>query len=148
MMPQDIRLLLVDDEVDFLEAMAPGLARRGFRISIARTGQAALDLLAREPVDVVVLDVKMPGKDGVETFREIKRIAPGLPVILLTGHGSIPQAFQTSREGVADYLAKPCDVQRLTDVVRQVVAASGARRAREDEGGQALADQILSQRPD
>ena len=118
----DIRLLLVDDEVDFLDAMRPGLERRGFQVSVAQNGHAALELLTKEAIDAVVLDVKMPGIDGVETFHEIKRIAPGVPVILLTGHGSIGQAFATSREGVADYLAKPCDVETLARVIRQAVA--------------------------
>jgi len=120
--PHELRLLLVDDEVEFLAAMTPGLIRRGFEVRVAENGHAALDLLRTETVDVVVLDVKMPGIDGVETFHEIKRVAPGLPVILLTGHGSIPQAFETSRDGVANYLAKPCEVQRLADAARQAVA--------------------------
>lgn len=124
-----IRLLLVDDEVEFLEAMKPGLARRGFVVSVADSGPAALELLRAETVDAVVLDVKMPGMDGVETFREITRIAPGVPVILLTGHASIPQAFETSRDGVANYLAKPCDVDALAAAVREALAESQTARA-------------------
>jgi len=124
--PSDIRLLLVDDEVEFLEAVRPGLSRRGFHVSLAESGHAALQHLTSEDFDVVVLDVKMPGIDGVDTFREIKRLAPSVPVILLTGHGSIQQAFETSREGVYDYLAKPCDVDRLATVVRQAVADRAA----------------------
>jgi len=120
--PGDIRLLLVDDEAEFLEAVRPGLARRGFHVTTAESGQAALQHLRSEEFHVVVLDVKMPGIDGVDTFREIKRIAPSLPVIMLTGHGSIQQAFDTSREGVYDYLAKPCDVDRLATIARQAVA--------------------------
>jgi len=123
-MPHEIRLLLVDDEVDFLEAMTPGLVRRGFRVSVAEDGYAALRLLSAETVDVVVLDVKMPGIDGVETFRQIKRVAPTVPVILLTGHASIPQAFETSRDGVANYLAKPCDAEALAGAVRQAMAGA------------------------
>lgn len=120
----EIRLLLVDDEVEFLEAMKPGLVRRGFRVSVAQDGLAVLQLLRSETVDVIVLDVKMPGLDGVETFREIKRVAPGLPVILLTGHASIPQAFETSRDGIANYLAKPCDVETLAEAARQALIDS------------------------
>jgi DNA-binding NtrC family response regulator len=120
--PHNLRLLLVDDEAEFLEAMKPGLARRGFEVRVADSGRAALALLETETVDAVVLDVKMPGIDGVETFGEIRRRVPGLPVILLTGHGSIPQAFETARAGVDDYVAKPCDVETLAGVVRRVVA--------------------------
>jgi two-component system response regulator HydG len=115
------RVLLVDDEVEFLRAIEPGLARRGFHVTSAESGQAALQLLSSETFDVIVLDVKMPGLDGVDTFREIKRTAPTLPVILLTGHGNIEQAFETSREGVYEYLRKPCDVARLANVARLAV---------------------------
>jgi len=133
-----IRLLLVDDEVDFLEAMTPALTRRGFRVRAAADGPAALQVLWTEPVDVVVLDVKMPGMNGVEVFHEIRRVAPGLPVILLTGHGSIPQAFETSRDGVADYLTKPCDADHLAEVVRRVLVARSAG----DEHPAPIADHI------
>lgn len=127
--PGDIRLLLVDDEAEFLEAIRPGLARRGFHVTTAESGQAALQQLRSEEFHVVVLDVKMPGIDGVDTFREIRRIAPSLPVIMLTGHGSIQQAFETSREGVYDYLAKPCDVERLATIARQAVADRAESKA-------------------
>jgi DNA-binding NtrC family response regulator len=122
---KSIRLLLVDDEVEFLEAMKPGLTRRGFAVRTAADGHAALHVARTEPVDAVVLDVKMPGIDGVDTFRALKGLIPGVPVLMLTGHGSIPQAFETSREGVADYLAKPCDVDALADAVRRALAARG-----------------------
>jgi len=114
-----VRLLLVDDERDFLHAVEPGLVRRGFDVTLAETGMRALDILSREEFDVVILDVKMPGLDGVDTFREVKRMAPDLPVVLLTGHGNIQQAFETSREGVHEYLTKPCDVEEIARVVRE-----------------------------
>jgi two-component system response regulator HydG len=120
----EIRVLMVDDEREFLQAVEPGLARRGFKVATAESGRRALELLLAEGFDVVVLDVKMPGIDGVDTFREIKRIAPGLPVILLTGHGNIQQAFDTSREGVHEYLTKPCEVERLAQTLREAVARS------------------------
>ena len=113
-----IRLLLVDDERDFLHAVEPGLVRRGFDVTLAETGMKALDILSQREFDVVILDVKMPGLDGVDTFREIKRMAPDLPVVLLTGHGNIQQAFETSREGVYEYLTKPCDGEEIARVVR------------------------------
>lgn len=124
-----IRLLMVDDERDFLHAVEPGLIRRGFEVTLAETGMRALDLLAQAEFDVVILDVKMPGLDGVDTFREIKRIAPGLPVVLLTGHGNVQQAFETSREGVHEYLTKPCDVEEIARVVRE--AAEKGRKKQE-----------------
>jgi len=123
----DIRLLMVDDEREFLEAVAPALSRRGFDVTLAEDGKVALELLSARTFDVVVLDVKMPGIDGVEVFRHIKRGIPELPVVLLTGHGTIAQAFDTSREGVQDYLAKPCDVETLAKALRDAVEKAARR---------------------
>jgi two-component system, NtrC family, response regulator HydG len=134
----NIRLLMVDDERDFLQAVEPGMARRGFDVSLAESGIRALELLEQQTFDVVVLDVKMPGIDGVDTFREISRRYPGLPVILLTGHGDISQAFETSREGVHEYLTKPCDVERLAEVVREA-----ASRGRPREEAQPLPSEVI-----
>jgi len=128
---EEIRVLLVDDEREFLEAVAPGLGRRGFEVSMADSGTAALELLANQTFDVIVLDVKMPGINGVDTFREIKRSVPDLPVILLTGHGNVEQAFETSREGVFEYLTKPCDVEELAKVARRATEVSPTQGARD-----------------
>ena len=114
------------------------MARRGFDVSLAESGIRALELLEQQTFDVVVLDVKMPGIDGVDTFREISRRYPGLPVILLTGHGDISQAFETSREGVHEYLTKPCDVERLAEVVREA-----ASRGRPREEAQPLPSEVI-----
>jgi two-component system, NtrC family, response regulator HydG len=113
-----IRLLMVDDERDFLQAVEPGLARRGFDVTLAESGMRALQLAAEGVFDVVVLDVKMPGIDGVDTFRELQKRHPDLPVILLTGQGDLTQAYETAREGVFEYLTKPCDVEKLAHSIR------------------------------
>lgn len=117
-----VKLLFVDDERDFLQAVAPGLERRGFAVTRAENGAQALELLESGSFDVVVLDVKMPGLDGVSVFRRIRTLAPTLPVVMLTGHGTLHQAFETSREGVFDYLMKPCDVDRLAEVAHRAAA--------------------------
>lgn len=130
---EGIRLLLVDDELEFLHALEPGLSRRGFEVTMAESGSTALELLSNRVFDVIVLDVKMPGINGVDTFREIKRSAPDLPVILLTGHGNVEQAFETSREGVFEYLTKPCEVERLARVARQAAEAATVKSAEDAE---------------
>lgn len=111
--PATIRLLLVDDEEDFRIAACKALARRGFTVSSAADAIAALAVVDSEPIDVVVLDVKMPGMDGVQLFHELSERWPTLPVIMLTGHATVGQAFDCSRDGVFDYLAKPCDFDDL-----------------------------------
>jgi len=116
-----IRVLLVDDEVEFLQAVTPPLVRRGFVLTLAEDGAAALQLLTRRSYDAVVLDVKMPGISGVDLFYKIRSLCPELPVVLLTGHATVQDAFQTSRDGVFEYLTKPCEVDHLVQVLRAAV---------------------------
>jgi DNA-binding NtrC family response regulator len=124
-----IRVLLVDDEEEFLASVTKPLGRRGFEVTTAPDGSKALELIGARKFDVVVLDVKMPGMSGDQVFREVKKLRPGLPVIMLTGHGTIQQAFQTSKEGVFEYLAKPCDVEALTEVLRRATQDIRSRGA-------------------
>ena len=116
------RLLLVDDEEDFLRSSARALNRRGIDVQTARDGPTALSLVAEGEFDVVVLDLKMPGMDGEEVFDRLREVKPDLPVIMLTGHGSIPHAFKTSKKGIADYIAKPCDIDELAERVHKAAA--------------------------
>ncbi len=116
-----IRLLLVDDEVEFLTSTARALSRRGFDVRIAQNGTSALKILEDETFDVVVLDVKMPDISGDQLFREAKERWPNIPIIMLTGHGTVQQAFETSREGVFDYLTKPCDIDKLAEIACKAV---------------------------
>ncbi len=127
-----IRLLLVDDEEEFLTASSRALDRRGFEVDVAPNGVTALEMVGKSEFDVVVLDVKMPDIDGTEIFRQIHETQPDLPVILLTGHGSIDDAFQTSKNGVADYLTKPIDMDELATRIHEVVGK--ARRQVETDG--------------
>ncbi len=131
-MPQSdrrIRMLLVDDEPDFLQATEKALARRGFDLRSAPDGRAALKLLSEEPFDVVVLDVKMPGLDGLAVLKEVRRRLPGLPAIILTGQGSARQAVETFQEGGYDYLTKPCDIEKLAEIARAAVASAEAAQS-------------------
>lgn len=117
-----IRVLLVDDEEDFLASVRKPLKRRGFVVTTAPDGEEAIEEIEHGTFDVVVLDVRMPGMNGEQVFHEIRRRRPGLPIVMLTGHGTIAQAFRTSKDGVFDYLAKPCDVEILADVLRRATA--------------------------
>lgn len=119
-----LRMLFVDDEVEFLESMSEALSRRGFVVDDVEDGLTALRLLEDRRYDVVVLDVKMPGIDGEEVYERIRRRHPDLPVILLTGHGTVEQAFRTSKSGLFEYLTKPCEVEKLAAIARCAVEQS------------------------
>jgi DNA-binding NtrC family response regulator len=141
-----INLILVDDELEFLDAASTTLSRRGFEVSRAPNGRTAIDLIQNHEFDVMVLDVKMPGIDGVEVFHQVTRLAPHLPVIMLTGHGTVKQAFETSRDGVFEYLTKPFDIDKFAQVARRAVTES--RRKRMNAVQQQAVKKILEEKPD
>jgi DNA-binding NtrC family response regulator len=112
----ELSVLLVDDEEGFIEALARRLGKRGFRIATATSGTMALEALEDEgatKTDVVVLDVKMPGMDGLETLAAIKDHHPLVEVIMLTGHATVESAIEGMKRGAFDYLMKPCDMDIL-----------------------------------
>lgn len=109
----DFRVLLVDDETDFLETLVKRLAKRNLDVAGVESGESALAALEAAPVDVVVLDVRLPGIDGVETLRRIKQASPLIEVILLTGHANMEVAVQGMELGAFDYLIKPVDIDEL-----------------------------------
>ena len=131
-----IRLLLVDDEEEFLMATSQALGRRGFQVAIAPNGVTALDIVQGETFDAVVLDVKMPDIDGIEVFRKIHNKYPQIPIILLTGHSSISDAFQTSKEGIADYLSKPIEIDDLARKIDRAVAEAQERNVKNNSAPQ------------
>jgi len=108
------KLMLVDDEAAFVTAIQRRLAKRNLDIVPAYSGQEALGKLeADAKIDVVVLDIKMPGMGGIQTLREIKRVHPLIEVILLTGHATFESAMEGMKLGAFDYLMKPCDLDEL-----------------------------------
>jgi len=125
---EGVRVLLVDDEADYRETLAKVLRRRGMSVAAAGGGAEALDRLGAGAFDVVLLDLRMPGLDGLATLREIRRRAPGVRVVLLTGHGTAAAGLEAIRAEAFDFLLKPVPVDAL---VRVLEAAGGeARRAR------------------
>ena len=114
-----IRLLLVDDEEGFRMTIAKRLERRGFSQIQASCGEQCLEILDREPVDVVVLDVKMPGISGIETLKAIKQKHDKIQVILLTGNVAVSDGIQGIKAGAYDYLTKPVEIDHLVNKVRQ-----------------------------
>ena len=115
---EPIRVLIVDDEERFRANTATILNKRDFEATAVGSGIEAIDQIKKQSFDVVILDVKMPGMDGNEVLREIKKISPELEVIMLTGHGTMKSALEGLREGVFDYLTKPCDIDVLARKIR------------------------------
>ena len=115
----DFKLLLVDDEVEFLEPMAARLARRRVSCTTAQNGVEALKILGAEHFDCAVVDVKMPEMDGLELLRRMRWNHPDVPVILLTGHASVELGVQGMELGAFDYLMKPVDLDELLDTARR-----------------------------
>lgn len=113
------RVLVVDDEEDFLETLVNRLRRRGVPTEGALSGHRALEMLEAESFDVVVLDVRMPGMDGLEALKEIKDRWPFVEVIMLTGHGSVESGIQGMRLGAFDYVMKPADLEDLLEKIHQ-----------------------------
>jgi DNA-binding NtrC family response regulator len=140
-----VRVLLVDDEPELLEGLQRVLARRELEVSRASSGEEALAALGREDVDVVVLDLKMPGLSGLDTLREIRRRFPDRVVVVLTGHLSDPEALRCRELGAAEVLAKPPDVPALADALKR--AAVDRREARTALERRRLAD-ILERQAD
>jgi DNA-binding NtrC family response regulator len=120
----DLKLLLVDDEVEFLEPMKARLERRGIACATAASGEEALKVLGSSPIECAVVDVKMPEMDGLELLRRLRRLYPEIPVVLLTGHASVELGVQGMELGAFDYLLKPVELDELLDVVRRAVAGS------------------------
>jgi signal transduction histidine kinase len=113
------RVLLVDDEVDFLDNLHQRLELRGLQTLKATSGADALAMLENEVVDVVVLDVRMPGMDGIETLRRIKEDHPRIEVVMLTGHADLESSLEGMRFGFYDYLTKPVRIETLVSKIRE-----------------------------
>jgi DNA-binding NtrC family response regulator len=108
----------VDDEDELVSAVVERLELRGISAAGATSGAEALERLASEPFDVVVLDVKMPGLGGLDVIRTVNERYPGLKVVLMTGHGSVEDSKLGIRLGAVAYLQKPVDLDTLLEIVR------------------------------
>ncbi len=136
-------VLLVDDEEQFVDTLAQRLRTRGFDVDVASNGDDAISYVEAHDVDVVVLDVLMPGRDGIETLREIKRINPNVEVMMLTGHGSVDSAITGMKLGAYDYLMKPTDTLELVEKINK---ARSRKAEHEDRIRQAEVDRLVKTR--
>ena len=110
---EGLHLLLVDDEVEYMETLLKRMRKRQVAVAGVRSGEEAVAYLAQHPADVVVLDVRMPGMDGIQTLRAIKDRHPLVEVIMLTGHANVEVAIRGMELGAFDYLMKPMDIDQI-----------------------------------
>lgn len=134
-MADAVRVLLVDDEALFLESMRKVLGVRGYEAIAVRGGEEALQELRRARYDAVVLDLRMPGLDGIATLEQIRALDPALPVLLLSGHADMSKAAEAMQKGAADYLLKPAQVDKLCERIRSAIELRAARENALGGGG-------------
>ena len=121
-------VLVVDDEEDFLETLVNRLKKRKIDTYGVKSGEEALEIMKSKTIDVVILDIKMPGgMDGIETLREIKRIQPLTEVLLLTGHASVETSIEGMKLGAFDYLLKPVKLEELLPKLLQAFEKKDAQ---------------------
>ncbi|MCJ8502409.1 response regulator [Desulfatitalea alkaliphila] len=138
------QVLLVDDEKPFVDTMIKRLTKREMDVTPAYDGNEALAKLKENPrIEVVILDVKMPGMDGIETLGEIKKGYPLVEVIMLTGHATVESAIEGMKKGAFDYLMKPCDIELL---VSKVTEAGIKKRHHEEKIIEAQMREITTRR--
>ena len=116
-----IRLLLVDDEEGFVNVLAKRLAKRNIRVTKAFSGSDAIQAHRKQDFDVAVIDLKMEDMDGIEVLKILKKMAPEMPVLMLTGHGSKRASLEGMEHGAFDYLSKPYDLDQLVKKLREAV---------------------------
>ncbi len=128
-----IRLLIVDDEVRFLNAIAQRLAKRGFDVRTATNGAEALELARKEKFDIALLDLKMPGMDGGQLLKALKDEHQFLEAVILTGHGSLESAVELTKLGAFSYLPKPYELDKLIQVLKDAYQARLEKKFASDQ---------------
>lgn len=131
---ETIKILLVDDEADFVQTLAQRLAMRELPADVAMNGEAAMRLVTNEVPDVVVLDLKMTGIGGIEVLRHLKQIDPEIQVIILTGHGSDAIRYEVMFLGAYDYLEKPIQIETLIQTIRAAYQVRRSKASRTQSG--------------
>ena len=138
-----IRVLLVDDEEDFVETLAQRLEVRDFEVATALSGAEALERLEEREIDVVILDLQMPGVDGIQVLRQIKERKPLIEVIMLTGHATVQTAIDGMKLGAFDFLTKPTETE---DLLEKIARAFGRKSEQDRRIQEAEIDQIVKRR--
>ena len=114
-------ILVVDDEMEICDLLQNFLTQEGYQVSTAQNGREAISLGNQNRFDLALLDIKMPGMDGIEVFQELKKAKKDLEVIILTGHGTLRTAKEAMGLGAYDYLTKPFDLRLVKDIIREAL---------------------------
>ncbi|MCW5203144.1 sigma-54-dependent Fis family transcriptional regulator [Desulfobulbus sp. US4] len=136
------RILIVDDELSMRDFLKILFENEGYEVSVAANAATALDVAVRDPFDVVITDIRMPGMNGLELLAELKQHFPDLPVIMITAYASPDDAVQAMRQGAFDYITKPFHVDELKNVIRTAVQRKAS--AEKNEAGESFAGIIGS----
>jgi len=118
-MGEKIKLLIVDDEKQFLETICKRLELRGFEVTPVSSGEEAMEVARKKEFEIALIDLKMPGMDGEQVLEAFKKEHKFLEVIILTGHGSIDSAIRSTKLGAYNYLQKPCELDTLLHVIKE-----------------------------
>ena len=132
-MADKIKLLIVDDEIKFLDSIAERLELRDFDVTKATDGRQAVEIAGREKFDLVLLDLKMPGLNGKQVLEILKREHKYLEVIILTGHGSLDSAVECTRLGAFDYLPKPYELDSLLEKMQKAYQSRLEKKFKSDQ---------------
>jgi two-component system response regulator GlrR len=138
------RLLVVDDDPDMLRLLSMRLSSAGYQVTAVTSAETALTQLEIEHPQLVLSDVRLPGRDGLQLFDEIRKRHPSLPVILLTAHGTIPDAVEATARGVFTYLTKPYDGRELLDKIAQALALGAPATTPSKAGDESWRSEIVS----
>ena len=138
------RLLVVDDDPDMLRLLSMRLSSAGYQVTAVTSAETALTQLEIEHPQLVLSDVRLPGRDGLQLFDEIRKRHPSLPVILLTAHGTIPDAVEATARGVFTYLTKPYDGRELLDKIAQALALGAPATTPSKAGDDSWRSEIVS----
>lgn len=118
-MAKQNRVLLVDDEVEFAEALAERMKARGLEVDTVDSGEAALDAAKGKDFHAIVLDLSMPGMDGIETLKRLREQNPDLQIIVLTGRATVQKGIEAMKLGAMDFLEKPADIKEIMEKIEQ-----------------------------
>jgi len=133
MKKEKINLLLVDDEEQFLESITKSLKLRDFNVIAVNRGDKAIEAAKNNPIDIALVDLKMPGISGEETLKQLKQEHQWLEVVILTGHGGIDSAVECTKIGAHSYLQKPCELKRILEVLQDAYKKKVMNRRRIEE---------------